>query len=339
LDKTIEKISPTKINPEWKSNPAKYYSEVFDARFKANKVLGNNELQEMITNAKPSIGYLFLAQIIAKTNNKFVLTTNFDTMTEDALFLIKNVKPFVIGHNSLAHLLTTSNPSRPIIAKLHNDFLLDPKSSSKELISLPQGFQDIFNNILKENKTKKPIYWCCRDEKRLSNYAKELLTENDFIVEIKGFDEFMLNLAKELKLDSLIDKDNIDNSKLVKNAKEEAKGFQEQLIDFVGKNREDKDLIKSMKDMLPNWWSYQIKAKKEKDSEKAESIYRDGIKEFPKSSELAENYANFLKNIRNEYDEAEKYYKKALDIEPNDANNNGNYALFLHDIRNEYDEA
>ena len=137
---TIEKISPTKINPEWKSNPAKYYSEVFDARFAVNRALGNNELQEMITNAKPSIGYLLLAQILAKTNNKFVLTTNFDTMTEDALFLIKNVKPFVIGHNSLAHLLTTSNPSRPIIAKLHNDFLLGPKSSSKELISLPAEF-------------------------------------------------------------------------------------------------------------------------------------------------------------------------------------------------------
>ena len=84
--KTIEKVSPKKIKPKWKSDPAKYYSEVFDERFKIKKILGDEELQEMITKAEPSIGYLFLAQILANTNNKFVLTTNFDTMTEDALF-------------------------------------------------------------------------------------------------------------------------------------------------------------------------------------------------------------------------------------------------------------
>jgi len=41
------------------------------------------------------------------------------------------------------------------------------------------------------------------------------------------------------------------------------------------------------------------------------------------------NYANFLKNIKKEYDEAEKYYKKALDIEPNHAIHKENYKKFL----------
>jgi tetratricopeptide (TPR) repeat protein len=51
------------------------------------------------------------------------------------------------------------------------------------------------------------------------------------------------------------------------------------------------------------------------------------------------NYANFLKDIRKQYDEAQKYYLKALEIDPEKATINGNYANFLFDIKKQYDEA
>ena len=41
------------------------------------------------------------------------------------------------------------------------------------------------------------------------------------------------------------------------------------------------------------------------------------------------NYANFLSDIRKDYDGAEQYFKKAIELDPSHANNNGNYAAFL----------
>jgi hypothetical protein len=45
-------------------------------------------------------------------------------------------------------------------------------------------------DYLPETTSRKPIYWCCRDKSRLSAETKKLLTEQDFIVEIKGFGSF-----------------------------------------------------------------------------------------------------------------------------------------------------
>jgi hypothetical protein len=70
--------------------------------------------------------------------------------------------------------------------------------------------------------SKNFAYWCCRDKNRLS-------TEQDFIVEIEGFDRFMLVLNDKLKHPSLIDLDNVENSVLVKNVIQQVKNYKEQL--------------------------------------------------------------------------------------------------------------
>jgi hypothetical protein len=56
---------------------------------------------------------------------------------------------------------------------------------------------------------RKPIYWCCRDERKLSAEIKSLLTDQDFIVEIEGFDLFMLMLNAKLEHSPLIDPDDV----------------------------------------------------------------------------------------------------------------------------------
>jgi NAD-dependent SIR2 family protein deacetylase len=113
-------------------------SEIFSQRFRANASAGHDELQGYINRATPSIGYLFLAQILTNTKHKFVLTTNFDTMTEDALFSLqnaKNAKPLIIGHTSLANYISVNNSVRPVIVKLHHDYLLSSIKRSNPLIS------------------------------------------------------------------------------------------------------------------------------------------------------------------------------------------------------------
>jgi hypothetical protein len=196
---------------KWEEEPAKYYGEIFSRRFRANLSAGHKELQQYINRETPSIGYLFLAQILTNTKHKFVLTTNFDTMTEDALFSLqnaKNAKPLIIGHTSLANYISVNNSVRPVIVKLHHDYLLSPQNTRQDTNTLSTEFKESLTPVLegvhlivigyggydtgimdylRETTSRKPIYWCCRDKSRLSAETKKLLTEQDFIVEIKGF--------------------------------------------------------------------------------------------------------------------------------------------------------
>jgi hypothetical protein len=134
-------------------------------------------------------------------------------MTEDALFSLQNTKPLIIGHTSLANYISVNNSIRPVIVKLHHDYLLSPKNTEQDTNTLPPEFKKNLTPVLegvhlivigyggydtgimdylRETTSRKPIYWCCRDKSRLSAETKKLLTEQDFIVEIKGFDRFML---------------------------------------------------------------------------------------------------------------------------------------------------
>ncbi len=390
----IKQNNPNKAK-KWKEKKlSEHYNDIFEARFHANPDIGYECFQQWINEAKPSIGYLFLAQILTGTSHKFVVTTNFDTMTEDALFSLNNGKPLVIGHESLTEFIKTTQPTRPVIIKVHRDFLLKPRNSNEETNTLNPKFEKMLGPILKEThlvvlgyggndesimnylnekKDKKAIYWCCRDEKKLSKKVKDTLTEKDFIVEIKSFDRFMLTLSSKFNFDRLIHKDIVDESQLVKNAQAQVKVYQNQLEE-LSKEELSKEEEKALEKQMPDWWSCELEVRKAKNTEDKNTLYLQGLKQHSNSFELhgnyaifltgtrkeydeAEkhykialksesnhtntngNYANFLKNIRKKYDEAEKHYKIALKSEPNDANINGNYAIFLTDIRKEHDEA
>ncbi len=355
----IKQNNPNKAK-KWKEKKlSEHYNDIFEARFHTNPDIGYECFQQWINEAKPSIGYLFLAQILTETKHKFVVTTNFDTMTEDALFSLNKDKPLVIGHESLAGFVKTTQSTRPVIIKVHRDFLLKPQNSNKGTNLLNPEFEKMLDPILKEthlvvlgyggndksimdylneNKGKKAIYWCCRDEKKLSKKVKDTLTEKDFIVEIKSFDRFMLTLSAKFNFDRLIHKDIVDESQLVKNAQAQVKVYQKQLEE-LSKEELSKEEEVHLKEQMPDWWSCQLEVNKAENIEKKNALYLQGLEQHPNSFELHGNYAIFLTDIRKEYDEAEKYYKIALKSEPNDADINGNYANFLKNIRKKYDEA
>ncbi|OIR24953.1 tetratricopeptide repeat protein [Bathymodiolus thermophilus thioautotrophic gill symbiont] len=345
---------------KWKKDPAKFYSEVFSQRFIANPTAGEDELRRYINKATPSIGYLFLAQILTETKNKFVLTTNFDTMTEDALFSLKNAKPLIIGHESLANYLSVNSSVRPTIVKLHHDCLLSPKNTEEDTQKLPEDFKKNLNPILenthlivigyggndtsimdylKNNTNRKPIYWCCRDKKTLSTEVKNMLTDKDFIVEIKDFDRFMLMLNDKLGFDPLIDQEDIKNSPLVVNAIKAVENYQKQLEELTKTNELEEDEIEAIKEQLPAWWDYELEVRNESDIDKKDEIYKEGLEACPDSFELHINYAIFLSNIRHDHDKAEIHYKRALKFDSNHVDTNGSYAIFLSNIRNNHDKA
>lgn len=340
-------------------NLAASYTKLFDKRFEIDYALGYQELQRYMDKAKPSIGYSFLAQVLAETENKFVITTNFDTMSEDALFDLKDAKPLVLGHEVLSSFVNAASPTRPTIIKIHRDFLFDPYNSEDKIQKMDGRWEKALNPVLRENAMivigyggndeslmgylkaiddRKPIYWCYRNEDELSDRILDLLTETDFLIKIESFDKFMLLLSDKLNSPRLIDQENIENSQIVKNAMARAKSYALQLEELakgeLGKNEQE-----AIKKLLPSWWDYQLAVKQETDSDKKDGIYREGLKAYPKSYELMINYATFLKGIYKDYDKAEMLYQEALELDPSQAISNAVYAVFLTDIRKAYDKA
>ena len=344
------------INEE---NLAESYTKIFAKRFEIDFRAGYEELQRYMDKAEPSIGYSFLAQLLSKTSHKFIITTNFDTMVEDALFGLKEAKPLVLGHELLSKYINPTSPTRPTIIKIHRDFLLDPYNTDDEIKELDEQWKESLEPLLKEHsmivigyggnddslmnyltkiKDRKPIYWCYRDDKsKLSSKIIDLLTEKDFIVQINRFDKFMLLLNDKMGFkETLINKEDINNSFIVKNALKYAEKYKKQLEELT-KDELNIEEQKAVEKLLPSWWHYQLEVQNEKDDNKKEEIYLNGLKAYSDSHELMNNYANLLQKL-NRNIEAENYYKKALDIKSDEILYNENYALLLH-ITYRYEES
>ena len=131
-----------------KDNLAKDYGQIYDKRYELDPKDGFDCLEKIMEKSEPSIGYAMLAQILTSSNNNIVITTNFDSLCEDALFIYTQKKPLVIGHESLAGFIQL-HMSRPCIVKLHRDFLLSPKSKDSDTKTLSEKFEKSLKKSLK----------------------------------------------------------------------------------------------------------------------------------------------------------------------------------------------
>lgn len=130
-------------------NKYSFYSAFYERRFSRDPRDGYNYLENLMSDAKPSVGYFILAHILTKTNHNIVITTNFDHLIEDAISDFLQVTPLVIGHESLAQYIPTQI-KRPTIVKIHRDLLLAPKNRTSELKELDPRWKDALDNIFKE---------------------------------------------------------------------------------------------------------------------------------------------------------------------------------------------
>ena len=264
-----------------------------------------------------------------------VVTTNFDNLVADAMAIHASRSPLIVGHEALAGF-ARPQLRRPLVAKIHRDLHLAPKTTEKASTpwdkagatacrnysnTPPPGARlrrqrrqpDGLLNDLPAGHIPGRLFWCYRDEpppRMLATIAKH----SGVIVKISGFDEFMQELVKQVLLSSWGSWCGILTS-WPKNARKNLEAIKKTLT--AGG--------------LSNWPS-------ETDMDKREAIYREGLKKFPQSAELAGNFANFL-DQRHDYDEAERYYRKALELDPSHAAHTGNFANFLASQRHDYDKA
>jgi protein O-mannosyl-transferase len=248
-------------------------------------------MQTEMANSSPSFGYSILSQLL-ETQHNVVITTNFDSLVEDALFLYSKYKPLVCGHESLSEFVKPVN-ARPVIIKVHRDLLLHPKNEDGELLKLEEGFANsldrIFQgftpivigyagndlslmNYMNGCNSIKNIFWCRRTGDVLSPEINKLLeTKNGKVFDIAGFDELMFQIYAELYKAKELDK------RVKEEAEKKANEWGKQLL-VLSKGFTDKEsqnsLFKVAKNLKINdWWDVEIAADLEKDIEIKNSIY------------------------------------------------------------------
>jgi len=349
---------------------ANSYPFIYQRRFRDFREEGYAFLEAVMQAAEPSYGYSVLAQIVSSMQHKVAVTTNFDNLIADAISTYTHDYPLVCGHESLTGFIRP-NLKRPIIAKIHRDLLLNPKSIPEEIDKLPTEWETALQVIFENNTPivigyggndgslmgflrniepiKGGIFWCYISEDEPDPKIHEIVERHHGrLVPILGFDELMLQFWEKLKLPSPI-------PDLQKTHDKRVTEFQRQFQELNKKLKqpgETKATEKELKQVRSTaaaaverlkkeegWWAWQLRADEEPDPSKREAIYREGLKVFPNSAKLTDNFALFMHEARNDYDEAERLYRKAMELDPKDATIIGNFAYFIHEVRKDYNEA
>ena len=351
-------------------NAAAFYPWIYQRRFENDLEAGYAFLENAMAKAEPSYGYSVLAQILASTPHRAVITTNFDNLIADALSIYTDAFPLVCGHESLTgYIRAKLRP--PVIAKVHRDLLLSPFNEPGEINELSAGWDAALKRIL-ENftpivlgyggndgslmgflKIMKPVnggvYWCHLAGDTLNKEIRDLVDyHRGRTVAIAGFDEFMLQLSNKLILPMPIDNATAAHERRVKKFKEQFEALNKKLAETAGDHIAEsaratvREAAAELVQRIPkekDWWSWQLKADAEPDPSKKEALFREGLRDFPESAELTGNFAVFMKNTRKDNDEAERLYRKALELNSKDAVHTGNFANFMKAIRKDNDEA
>lgn len=349
------------------SAPALSYAQAF-ARRHPSPVERQREIEMICSQGEPAYGYATLAQLVShKEYGRFcntVLTTNFDDLVADALYLYgeRHARPLVVTHEALARYVRTNSP-HPTVVKLHGDAHLDPKNLqpetreidiglAKQLYPFLQDHALIFvgyggndESILKFVQEcplpalAPPIYWVSRRDPPLP-FAKWLGERNALRVDHTDFDQLMHLIRGALNIE-LLDK---GRWKQIGDTYYEAFERLREEIDNVRASDADAEALRAATSeaakSLPDDWSYLQHARQQAgiDKDKAGKTFQEGLLKFPDSVVLNANYAILLEQI-GEFQEAEAHYEKALQIDPNRSATLTNYAIFLDDIRKDPDGA
>src|ERR1041385_2960643 len=353
------------VIPDYDSaNPAGSYGSLIDKLFLWPEDR-QREIEALCEGRTPSFGYAVLAQLIAHSTGRFnvVLTTNFDDLIADALYLYTDARPLVIHHESLATYIRPTR-TRPLIVKLHGDHRLSPRNTALETESLAQeiqrhtamvlhdrgiifmGYGGCDHGILKmlNDLPREALpfgaYWIHPEEPQ--GQVREWLAHRQGVWVRSGwFDEVMLLVRNEFNLPHPSpDRFTKIFDEYQQKFKELSTAIQEKPNSQAGV-RALKEAVTSAEAVLPDYWKaiYEANRLEKQNPDRADDVYRQGIAQFPAAAVLLGSYALFLHQVRKDFEAAEPMYKRALEADPKNATNIGNYAVFLKAIRKDYDSA
>lgn len=213
-DKDYQRLFET---PDFQAESEDYFT-FFDIRYEGKAPVAYRFLQKIMGDAKPSFGYYALSEFLVKTENKLVITTNFDTLTEDTIYFSQLQHPLVLGHESLAaYIGQAENVGRPVVAKVHRDLFYQPLNTKKEMEKLAEQWEVPLRNTLNNyvpivigygggdrtlmtllNKLNlRGIYWCVMRNGETARISKLVEKQKGYLVDIRGFDQIILKLVTD----------------------------------------------------------------------------------------------------------------------------------------------
>ena len=340
---------------ENKPIPSEYYFDIYKLRFHSNPRQGYNYLEKIMEQCDPSLGYHTLAKLLAENSlHNLVITTNFDSLVEDALFLYTDKRPLVVSHESLADYME-ANIRRPIIAKVHRGLMYAPHNSPENLQELKPEWQralsqafSIYTPIVigyaggdhslmsfleKETTSiRGSIYWCYRGKRSRAGLPGEniqslVANHNGYFVAIDGFDALMVEIGKTMYSDAI--RPGLTKDKLQKKLDERLRNYNAQW----DKLNENQEMQKALQEMN----AAEQKEEKQREKEElltAQDYFRRGfrasseghtqeaVKEYSKAIELDPSFASAYHNrgiLYNKLGEQQKAlddYNKAIELDP-----------------------
>jgi tetratricopeptide (TPR) repeat protein len=323
------------------------------------------EIENLCDKQWPAFGYATIAQLMALQSGvlSVALTTNFDDLIGDALYLFTEARPLVIQHDSLAPYIRATR-TRPMVVKLHGDHRLSPRNTAAEtevllkeietrvhallqdrgLIFIGYGGRDRGIRALLErlepSALQHGVYWVSRSEPP-DEMRSWLESRQAILVTSPDFDELMLLIRDELKLPHP-DRQRLEG--VFQRYADDYVRIRNKITASSGDEAATPELVAAAERVgrsFPDWWAVHLEATRlsTEDVDRADAVYGEGLQEFPNSSGLLGSYAVFLESIRKDYDGAEAMYRRALEAEPRNPIHLGNYALFLQSVRKDYDGA
>lgn len=344
-----------------------YYGQIYARRFDGSRDSGHAQLQFLLSGREPSFGYSILAYILANTQHKAVITTNFDNLVADALYLYSNTAPLLCVHESLAHFITPQL-DRPLVVKIHRDLQFHPRNADDEINTLDKAwdaplrtlfshFTPIFigyggndgslMGFLNQLEAAVPdrIYWCALHGSPPNARVKALLDKRgDTLVSIPGFDEIMLALKAALAIPNLLPDLEERHRNRVERYRKQFAELNKVVVDEANApnaSPEKKVLAQAaaaavqqlQKEDTPDSWI--LRAQTEPDNDKAESLYREALHKHPDSGNLMAAFGDFLADKKQDFDQAEKLIKSAFDADPENPDRMHDYGSFIAHYRNE----
>ena len=351
---------------------AEFYPQIYHRRFRDDLEEGYAYLEDVMKDAEPSLGYSMLAQILAGTQHKVAITTNFDNLIADSVLFFTDTFAQICGHESLTGFIRVQ-PRRPLVAKIHRDLLLGPQNYPYETALLHEdwarelrklfahctplfiGYGGNDGSLMNFLESLSPrgipggIFWAYRDGGGLPNKRIRRLVARQAgkLIPILNFDVFMTQLAEPLEFGLLDGMISSRTEKRVTRLRDEWDEVKKSVDESVEEGKDAGILAREALGKVETrraeegdtWWSWDLRAKLEPDPTKREAIYREGLQRLPNSAELTTNFALFMVDIRKQYDDAERLYRRALELDPDHATITGGFALFMTEIRKEHDEA
>ena len=347
-----------------RDDPAQSYGRLIDELF-VTADDRQREIESLCDGRSPAFGYAVLAQLVASAGSRFnvVLTTNFDDLVADALYLFTESRPLVIQHESLAAFIRPTR-TRPLVVKLHGDHRLAPRNTALETEALAaeisrhtamvlndrgvifMGYGGNDKGILKllrelpVDALPSGAYWV-HPEQPAGGIRDWLATRRGVWVKSGWFDEVML-LAR-----NAFDLPHPQPDRLTKVFVDYQGAFQALSAAIAAKAAAEpgadvlKNAVKEAEKSFPDFWGALNEARRleKTDRTSAEETYKAAIDQFPSAVKLHTFYGLFLEEDESRRTEAELWHKKATELEPPDAFAFTSYARYLESTPERTNEA